>query len=151
MGRVAEAPEAITFYRARAPYGWMSNFSRHPIRVQGRLWSTVEHYFQAQKARDEEGALRVWEAPTPAQAKRQGRLVKMRPDWHKVRDDVMLQGVRAKFTQHPGLREMLLATGDALLIEHTANDSYWGDGGDGSGRNRLGEILMQVRSELAKG
>jgi predicted NAD-dependent protein-ADP-ribosyltransferase YbiA (DUF1768 family) len=42
----------------------------------------------------------------------------------------------------------LLATGDADLIEHTATDAYWGDGGDGSGRNMLGKILMEVRARL---
>jgi hypothetical protein len=55
---------------------------------------------------------------------------------------------RLKFTQHPHLRALLLSTGDALLVEHTENDSCWGDGGDGSGKNRLGQILMRVRDEL---
>ena len=44
--------------------------------------------------------------------------------------------------------ELLLATGDAKLVEHTDNDDYWGDGGDGSGRNELGRILMAVRDAL---
>jgi N-glycosidase YbiA len=55
---------------------------------------------------------------------------------------------RAKFSQHPQLQELLLGTGEAGLVEHTANDDYWADGGDGTGRNRLGVLLMQVRSEL---
>jgi len=46
------------------------------------------------------------------------------------------------------LREILLGTGDAKLVEHTENDSYWGDGGDGSGKNRLGILLMRLRDEL---
>ena len=60
----------------------------------------------------------------------------------------MLEAVRAKFTQHEDLRAILLGTGNAKLVEHTENDSYWGDGGDGSGKNRLGQILMRVRDEL---
>jgi len=60
----------------------------------------------------------------------------------------MRQVVLAKFTQHADLRTILLGTGDAQLVEHTAKDSYWADGGDGSGRNRLGQILMSVRAEL---
>jgi N-glycosidase YbiA len=60
----------------------------------------------------------------------------------------MLDALRAKFTQHEGLKSKLLATGDARLVEHTKNDSYWADGGDGTGRNRLGELLMKVRAEL---
>ena len=43
---------------------------------------------------------------------------------------------------------MLLATGETLLVEHTANDNYWADGGDGSGKNRLGQLLMRLRDEL---
>ena len=60
----------------------------------------------------------------------------------------MLAALRAKFTQHDELKAVLLGTGDAELVEHTANDRYWGDGGDGSGKNRLGALLMQVRAEI---
>ncbi len=60
----------------------------------------------------------------------------------------MRQVVLAKFLQREELRKILLETGDAKLIEHTASDSYWGDGWDGSGKNRLGIILMEVRSIL---
>jgi N-glycosidase YbiA len=57
----------------------------------------------------------------------------------------MRKGLRLKFSQNPHLLELLLSTGNRLLVEHTVNDSYWGDGGDGSGKNRLGHILMEVR------
>jgi len=60
----------------------------------------------------------------------------------------MRDAVRAKFEQHDALRQALLDTGDARLVEHTEHDAYWGDGGDGSGRNRLGEILMELRATL---
>ena len=60
----------------------------------------------------------------------------------------MREVVLAKFTQHEDLRMLLLATGEAKLIEHTANDDYWGDGGDGKGRNMLGQILMELRAQL---
>ena len=85
-------------------------------------------------------------------AKRLGRSHKqpLRKDWESVKDAVMREAVLAKFEQHEDLRAILLGTGDALLVEHTANDSYWGDGGDGSGLNRLGHILMQVRAELRR-
>jgi len=54
----------------------------------------------------------------------------------------------AKFEQHAGLRELLLSTGEAKLVEHTERDDYWGDGGDGSGRNGLGRLLMEVREGM---
>jgi hypothetical protein len=56
--------------------------------------------------------------------------------------------MRHGFEQHPKLRELLLSTGETRIVEHTSNDSYWGDGGDGSGRNMLGRILMEVRDAL---
>ena len=43
---------------------------------------------------------------------------------------------------------MLLSTGSAERVEHTTNDAYRGDGGDGSGSNMLGCILMDVRGRL---
>ena len=73
----------------------------------------------------------------------------LRRDWERVKERVMVEALRAKFTQHEELKAVLLGTGDAVLVEHTANDSNWGDGGDGSGRNRLGQLLMQLRAELA--
>ena len=53
-----------------------------------------------------------------------------------------------KFRQNPDMAKELLATGDAIIIEHTRNDAYWADGGDGSGKNKLGLLLMKVRKEL---
>lgn len=72
----------------------------------------------------------------------------LRPDWEEVKNKVMLQAFRMKFSQNPEIAKELLATGDAILIEHTRNDDYWADGGDGSGKNKLGLLLMQVREEL---
>jgi len=89
---------------------------------------------------------------TPRQAADKGRSRKLPPrhDWESVKDQLMREAVHAKFTQHEDLKATLLGTGDALLVEHTANDWYWGDGGDGSGRNMLGLILMEVREALRR-
>ncbi len=72
----------------------------------------------------------------------------LRPDWEAVKDDIMRTAVRAKFTQHADLQQILLGTGNQEIVEHTTNDAYWGDGGDGSGANMLGKILMEIRAEL---
>ena len=69
-----------------------------------------------------------------------------RADWYRVRDD-HAGSIEAKFNQHPDLLQLLLATGDAYLVEHTDRDAYWADGGDGKGKNRLGQLLMRVRGE----
>jgi ribA/ribD-fused uncharacterized protein len=71
-----------------------------------------------------------------------------RTDWDEVRDDVMLRAVSAKFSQHRDVRNVLFATGEATFVEHFPKDNHWGDGGDGSGRNRLAQLLMQVSLEL---
>ena len=62
----------------------------------------------------------------------------------------MREALWAKFSQHADLKALLLSTGNAELIEHTRNDRYWGDAGDGTGKNRLGELLMEVRAKLTK-
>lgn len=92
----------------------------------------------------------VRKAKSPMLAARIGRdrKHKIRRDWESVKVSVMTEAVRAKFTQHGELRATLVAAGDAKIVEHTENDDYWGDGGDGSGKNMLGQILMRIRSEL---
>ena len=60
----------------------------------------------------------------------------------------MREALREKLAQHPALRSLLLKTDDAELVEHTRNDRYWADGGDGTGKNRLGQLLMELRAEL---
>ena len=140
----------INFYSTTGEYGCFSNFSRHAIHLKGKRWPTSEHYFQAQKFADTEHEEAVRRCKTAREAANRGRSRKLplRRDWESVKEQVMLEALRAKFTQHEDLREILLGTGEALLVEHTTNDSYWGDGGDGSGKNRLGQLLMQVREEL---
>lgn len=72
----------------------------------------------------------------------------LRDDWEQVKDDIMLYAVYQKFSQNSVLKDLLLSTNDLEIVEHTVNDSYWGDGGDGSGKNMLGQILMRVRLML---
>ena len=146
-------PTVINFYTTTGEYGCFSNFSRHPIFLKGKRWPTSEHYFQAQKFAGTEHEEEVRKCKTAREAANMGRSRKLplRRDWEGVKDQIMLEAVRAKFTQHEDLKEILLGTGDAKLIEHTENDSYWADGGDGSGKNRLGQILTQVRDELRAG
>ena len=142
----------IHFYRAGDAFGQFSNFYPAPIDIGGTLWPTSEHFFQAAKffTTDPEWAEAVRNAPTPREAARMGR-DRSHPimvDWWDggARDAAMMLALAAKFGQHEDLYEMLCVTGDRLLVEHTANDSYWGDGGDGSGKNMLGKLLMRLRA-----
>jgi len=143
-------PGEIRFYSTADAYGEFSNFARFPIRIGGETWPTSEHFFQAQKFKDSAVRARLRKAKTPMIVARMGRdrSLPLRRDWESVKVDVMRKAVRAKFTQHDELRALLLSTGDAKLVEHTTNDAYWGDGGDGSGKNMLGRILMEVRESI---
>ncbi len=142
----------IYFYRVEDEYGEFSNFAAFPIVVDGKSWPTSEHYFQAQKfiATDPAWFGAIRKANSPGISARMGRDRKhpLRRDWEAVKDDVMRRALAAKFEQHPELTTLLLATGDQLLVEHTTNDSYWGDGGDGSGKNMLGRLLVELRTRL---
>ena len=140
----------INFYSVSDEYGEFSNFAAYSIKLKGKRWPTSEHYFQGQKFQDAGHREEVRRAKTPMLAARIGRdrKKKLRRDWESIKDNVMREAVMAKFTQHDAVRELLLATGQAKIVEHTANDAYWGDGGDGSGQNMLGRILMEVRAKL---
>jgi len=145
--------EVIRFYSVSDEFGAFSNFAPYPIRVGGKSWPTVEHYFQAHKFRDPADVEVVRRARTPMLAARLGRdrRKKLRPDWDRARIQVMRTALRAKFEQHRELRELLLSTADAKLVEHTEDDDFWGDGGDGTGQNMLGRLLMELRLQLAAG
>lgn len=141
-------PTIVHFYKtSEKPFGVFSNFAKYPIVINHRTYHTTEHFFQSQKFVGTHHELDVMNTPTPSLAAAMGRDRKrpLRGDWENVKDEVMRRAVLEKFKQHVDLSDILLATGDAILVEHTSKDKYWGDGGDGSGKNMLGKILMEVR------
>lgn len=143
----------IYFYSDReAPYGGFSNFSKHGFTLDGTYWPTSEHYFQAQKfaGTPHEEEIRRAAAPKIAADRGRDRSRPLRADWNDVKDGVMRCAVRAKFATHAPLRDLLLSTGNELIIENAPGDFYWGCGSDGSGKNRLGEILMELRDALRR-
>lgn len=142
--------KSIKFYRVDGEYGVFSNFAPFPIFINHESWPTVEHYFQACKFDDNSIKEKIKSLSSPMSAAREGRDRKnpLRDDWEKIKDSIMLEALRAKFKQHPRLRKELLLTKNAVIVEHTSNDFYWADGGDGTGKNMLGKLLMKVREEL---
>ena len=141
----------IYFYVEREkPYGCFSNFSPHGFLLDELYWATSEHYFQAQKFVGTPHLEKVRQTKTPKDAANMGldRSLPLRPDWNQVKDDVMRKAVLQKFKTHADIREILLATGDEVLVENSPIDYYWGCGKDGSGQNKLGQILMEVRGML---
>lgn len=141
----------IYFYSMREqPYGCFSNFSSHGFELDGHWWPTSEHYFQAQKfvGTPHVDAVRLAKSPKEAAAIGRERSRPLRPDWEQVKDEVMRRAVLRKFESHADIRTILLSTGDELIVENAPADYYWGCGADGSGQNKLGQILMDVRAEL---
>ena len=138
-------PESIE--RFAGPHRFLSNFYPAPLVWEGRSWPTAEHAYQAAKCRRSDEVWKIQEAPSPGAAKRLGRKIDLRADWDEVKERMMLSIVRAKF-ENAYLRRLLIATGDAELVEgNDWGDRFWGVC-RGEGENRLGKILMKVRTEI---
>lgn len=180
---------SVNFYSEKDEFGEFSNFYNFEISIGGKIYPTVEHYFQSKKY-DYDGCSEdnlkhseiIRKSSTPYVAKLlasdpnevlsqparyewmekcheilkevQKKDVKIDPDWNitdkntnlRKKDFIMLKGLYEKF-KDPSLNKVLMSTGNKVLVEHTNRDSYWGDGGDGSGKNMLGKLLMSVRQE----
>lgn len=137
-----------TIDQFQGKYRFLSNFWNCPVTYGGITYQNTEAAFQAQKCTDPADRVH-FSGLDPSNAKRRGRRVKLRPDWESVKDGLMADIVTAKFEQNPELAARLIATAPAELIEGNSwGDTYWGVCG-GQGENRLGLILMAVRSKLA--
>lgn len=140
----------IRFFSKSETHSEFSNFAPFGIDLDNARWRTVENYYQAQKFTDPSLRKLIRKAEKPQIAKDladKNRAV-IRPDWDKIKDDVMYRAVRRKFELHPELKAMLLATGDEEIIEAAPTDTYWGVGRDGTGQNKLGRIIARIRDEF---
>jgi ribA/ribD-fused uncharacterized protein len=125
---------------------FLSNFYLHPLAYDGLIYPAVENAFQAQKTMDADIRL-TFRGMKPERAKQRGRQLDLRPDWEFLKDDLMLELLQIKFRDGE-LARKLLATGNANLVEgNWWGDEYWGRC-NGKGLNKLGVLLMQVRSAL---
>ena len=142
--------DTIYFYIKHEAYGEFSNFAPYGIEMNNLWWPTVEHYFQAQKFEDENYQEKIRTASKARDAANLGRSRKLpiRTDWEEVKEQIMYETVLKKFQTHKNLRKLLLDTENFKIVENSPIDYYWGCGQDGTGLNKLGEILMQVREEL---
>ena len=166
----------VEFFGAtNRPYGIFSNFYTRPITIDNTVYPTVEHYYQSQKFDDVTYSDIVRSASTPYKAKllasqrvyhdgndtptwrqeineaimqHKRRGVRLRTDWEDVKEAVMATGLRAKFEQHVDFRKLLLKTDNREIVEASPYDSYWGLGRAGNGQNRLGHLLMELRTQL---
>lgn len=147
--------DEIRFYRAsEKPYGVFSNLYKREIIFEDEVFATSEHAYQAGKAR--KPAVKKWllDAPSPslvAMAAHGLYYWDVAPGWSTIKFERMKAVLRAKFTQHEDLKEALLETGDARLVESATEDNpvnrLWGEV-NGVGKNTLGIMLMELRTEL---
>jgi N-glycosidase YbiA len=179
LGLLRANSKIIRFYRERDKFGEWSNFADFPIEDGDITWATSEHKFQADKyiGTDEEQRQKIIVSKSPKDAASLGRdrTRKLRPDWDlpanieytgdnvnlradwqrfcstdmRVKDYSMIVAVRMKVRQYPKLRAFLLKRLGYLFIE-TKNNSYWADGGNGTGLNMLGKVIMIVALEESR-
>jgi len=152
----------ICFYNKDEPYYEFSNFYPVNVHINWSDYKSSEHYYQLQKfvrapkpsipdANIDSVRKSILAANTARQAYDIAHANEDKVDfneWDKYKNEQMMIALCAKFSQNPGLRNLLVSTGYKKLVEHTSTDKYWGDGGDGSGQNMLGKMLMVVRDTL---
>lgn len=130
-------------------YKFLSNFYPSTVWYEGIPFNTVEHAYQAAKTKDFDSQMKIAEASSPAKAKRLGRKVEIRSDWESIKIEVMTALLKQKFQGK--LRQMLLDTGEKILIEgNWWKDYFWGVCDD-VGENHLGKILMSIRQDMRDG
>ncbi|MEV4139640.1 NADAR family protein [Dactylosporangium sp. NPDC049742] len=152
-GRPVDGPQDATVMLAWLPgtwpqapaIEWLRNEYPVPVTVAGSTYASAVHAYWALATTDEAARHAIGAAATAMLAERTARTAPLRPDWPLVRATAMHAVLRAKFTQHPALADVLVATGDARI--DYGSDSF--GPGDGPGtRNWVGRLLELVRSEL---
>ena len=137
----------ICFYSEHMPTSWLGNYSQTPIMVDGEKWNTVEHYFQAQKFDSTTYQNKIKSIPNPDGAKKFAWSIQSfeKKNWSDIKINIMKKGVEAKFKQYKNLSSSLRKTQNRELIERTNKDYFWGKSLSGTGLNKMGEILMELR------
>lgn len=145
-----EITNPILFYGGEFGYCF-SNFAAFAVTWNGREWQTSEHAFQAAgfddpKIVEEIVAARSAHDALKLAIKHQELI---RVTWEDEKREVMKEICREKLSQHPYIEKTLRATKDLKLVEDSPKDDCWGRGVDWKGKNWLGEIWMELRSELS--
>ncbi len=149
--------EAVVFHKTKERWGELSNMaSGFPLIVVGSVWPSSEALYQACRFPDlPDVQLLIAEQTSAMTAKMRSKPHRSatRADWPRIRVRIMRWVLRVKLAQHMnGFGSVLLATGDASIVERSAKDRYWGaiesDDGTLEGENVLGRLLMELRDEL---
>jgi len=130
-------------------YKWLSNFEPVQIEFEGRSYASVEHAYQAAKTLDEDWRTFCASDVTAGKVKRKAKVIIYRPDWEKIKVEIMKGLLTKKFSQEP-FRSKLLSTGNLSIVEKNSwSDMFWGaDIRTGIGENYLGKLIMGIRVSL---
>lgn len=154
LEKIHKNPELIIdgfFDTPRGKFRWLSNFEPSPIEIDGLVYPTVEHSYQASKSLDIQDRIPFTQTLDPSWAKKQGQKLPLRNDWEVIKLDVMEQCLRQKFKPGTELANKLIATYPAKLVEKNWwNDKFYGVC-NGNGLNNLGNLLEKIREELING
>jgi ribA/ribD-fused uncharacterized protein len=138
--------------------GCWGNMAPYPIKLTKR-WLTSEALFQAMRFDDEEIQEEIRNEKSPMGAKMKAKkhkdMMVVEPMSEEDLDNMRVV-LNLKLKQHPQLRDKLIQTGDALIVEdctrrQRGSGLFWGAAlGDGKwvGKNWLGKLWMELRAEL---
>ena len=159
MHRPNKKEEVVFFWKEDGPEGHFSNWFKRKFVIDDFEYLHVEQYMMAQKAKlfhDSKRYTAILRATEPWECKNLGKMVKPfdSAKWDAVKFEIVKEGNRAKFKQNPDLMKALLNTGEA-----SPKDYIWGIGldadtaaktpsSDWPGKNLLGKVLMELRSEF---
>ena len=133
----------------RGMYGFLSNMHACPVVVEGISYKSSEAAYQAMKTEDLAERLKISKMSGP-ESKRYARTIPIRNDWDEIKLSCMENILRAKFSQNPALKTLLLYTiGEELVEKNSWGDTFWGVCKN-TGENHLGKLLMKLRNEYAE-
>jgi N-glycosidase YbiA len=153
MNHGLDTDDMVCFYEQ--DFYVLSNFSAFSLMWKGYRFDTSEAAYHWEKFNGELSVQAVIKesirlAPSAHEAFKiaERNKVLRRSDWDSVRVDIMREILREKVNQHEYVRRKLLETGDRKLVENSWRDDFWGWGPNKDGRNQLGKLWMEIRSEI---
>jgi hypothetical protein len=142
---------AIRFLSNIEKWKDFSNLAPYPIYIEGENWKSTEHYYQYKKFEkvDLEFAIKLKNLESPKEVKKLSLQNNNFPkNWKDIKVEILKYAIFKKFERYENLQKLLISTGKEILIEANVEDYFWGEGADGSGKNMMGKILMEVRLNL---